>query len=250
MTIQETVPLPLRATSRPPPSSSTREVFGATEEMFRLTEPGGRIGHAELDFGGSIRDAVATNSRNTASAAPPPWAPPPSRCTCTWTTPMRWSRARCGPARRSIMRAGGSFLRRTLGHRPRPVRPPLECRARHRGRGARGNAAALHRRTQVRPRGPPPGLDRPLLQQFPGAQRVVGLEGLVDPGVGVQELDRVVGREGRQALGPEHRAAQLGDRLVLAACSSSTTACSVWPESARSSTSSTRPAISPLGVVM
>ena len=27
-----------------------REVFGATEK-FRLTEPGGRIGHAELDFG-------------------------------------------------------------------------------------------------------------------------------------------------------------------------------------------------------
>ena len=28
-----------------------REAFGATEK-FRLTEPGGRIGHAELDFGG------------------------------------------------------------------------------------------------------------------------------------------------------------------------------------------------------
>lgn len=27
-------------------------VFGATEK-FRLTEPGGRIGHAELDFGGT-----------------------------------------------------------------------------------------------------------------------------------------------------------------------------------------------------
>jgi uncharacterized glyoxalase superfamily protein PhnB len=29
-----------------------REAFGA-EEKFRLTEPGGRIGHAELDFGGT-----------------------------------------------------------------------------------------------------------------------------------------------------------------------------------------------------
>ena len=29
-----------------------REVFGATE-LFRLDEPGGRIGHAELDFGGT-----------------------------------------------------------------------------------------------------------------------------------------------------------------------------------------------------
>ena len=29
-----------------------REVFGATE-LFRLNEPGGRIGHAELDFGGT-----------------------------------------------------------------------------------------------------------------------------------------------------------------------------------------------------
>lgn len=28
-----------------------RQAFGATEK-FRLTEPGGRIGHAELDFGG------------------------------------------------------------------------------------------------------------------------------------------------------------------------------------------------------
>lgn len=29
-----------------------REAFGATEK-FRLTEPSGRIGHAELDFGGA-----------------------------------------------------------------------------------------------------------------------------------------------------------------------------------------------------
>ena len=29
-----------------------RSVFGATE-LFRLNEPGGRIGHAELDFGGT-----------------------------------------------------------------------------------------------------------------------------------------------------------------------------------------------------
>lgn len=29
-----------------------RNVFGATE-LFRLNEPGGRIGHAELDFGGT-----------------------------------------------------------------------------------------------------------------------------------------------------------------------------------------------------
>ncbi|MGY0799684.1 VOC family protein [Lysobacter sp. A286] len=29
------------------------EVFGATER-FRLNEPGGRVGHAELDFGGSV----------------------------------------------------------------------------------------------------------------------------------------------------------------------------------------------------
>jgi uncharacterized glyoxalase superfamily protein PhnB len=30
-----------------------RRAFGATEK-FRLTEPGGRVGHAELDFGGTI----------------------------------------------------------------------------------------------------------------------------------------------------------------------------------------------------
>jgi len=29
-----------------------RDAFGATEK-FRLTEPGGRIGHAEMDFGGT-----------------------------------------------------------------------------------------------------------------------------------------------------------------------------------------------------
>jgi PhnB protein len=29
------------------------EAFGA-KELFRLTEPGGRIGHAELDFGGPV----------------------------------------------------------------------------------------------------------------------------------------------------------------------------------------------------
>ena len=30
-----------------------KAVFGAAEK-FRLTEPGGRIGHAELDFGGTV----------------------------------------------------------------------------------------------------------------------------------------------------------------------------------------------------
>jgi uncharacterized glyoxalase superfamily protein PhnB len=29
-----------------------KRAFGATEK-FRLTEPGGRVGHAELDFGGN-----------------------------------------------------------------------------------------------------------------------------------------------------------------------------------------------------
>ena len=41
-------------------------VFGATEK-FRLTEPGGRIGHAELDFGGSTlmqADESSMASRN------------------------------------------------------------------------------------------------------------------------------------------------------------------------------------------
>lgn len=30
-----------------------KQAFGA-DELFRLTEPSGRIGHAELDFGGSV----------------------------------------------------------------------------------------------------------------------------------------------------------------------------------------------------
>lgn len=30
-----------------------RRAFGATE-LFRLTEPGGRVGHVELDFGGQV----------------------------------------------------------------------------------------------------------------------------------------------------------------------------------------------------
>ena len=44
------------AASSAAPSSAAcgrrRTAFGATEK-FRLSEPGGRIGHAELDFGGS-----------------------------------------------------------------------------------------------------------------------------------------------------------------------------------------------------
>jgi uncharacterized glyoxalase superfamily protein PhnB len=51
MTIKELFPY-LRVKGAARAIAFYREAFGA-EEKFRLTEPGGRIGHAELDFGGT-----------------------------------------------------------------------------------------------------------------------------------------------------------------------------------------------------
>lgn len=42
----------LRVKDAPRAIAFYREAFGATEK-FRLTEPNGRVGHAELDFGGT-----------------------------------------------------------------------------------------------------------------------------------------------------------------------------------------------------
>ncbi len=42
----------LRISDAPAAIDFYKQVFGATEK-FRLTEPGGRIGHAELELGGS-----------------------------------------------------------------------------------------------------------------------------------------------------------------------------------------------------
>jgi PhnB protein len=48
-------------------------VFGATEK-FRLTEPSGRIGHAEMDFGGPTL-MIADEFPEYGTAAPNPGAP-------------------------------------------------------------------------------------------------------------------------------------------------------------------------------
>lgn len=52
MFIREVFPL-IRVRNTPRAIEFYREAFGATEK-FRLTEPSGRVGHAELDFGGTI----------------------------------------------------------------------------------------------------------------------------------------------------------------------------------------------------
>lgn len=52
MFIREVFPL-IRVRSTPRAIEFYRDAFGAREK-FRLTEPSGRVGHAELDFGGTI----------------------------------------------------------------------------------------------------------------------------------------------------------------------------------------------------
>lgn len=51
------------------------KVFGAVEK-FRLTEPGGRIGHAELDFGTTTL-MLSEEYPEYGVAAPQPWQPTP-----------------------------------------------------------------------------------------------------------------------------------------------------------------------------
>jgi uncharacterized glyoxalase superfamily protein PhnB len=52
MTIHEVFPY-LIVRDAPRAIEFYQRAFGATEK-FRLTEPGGRVGHAELDFGGTV----------------------------------------------------------------------------------------------------------------------------------------------------------------------------------------------------
>ena len=51
MKIHETFPY-LRVKDAPAALAFYKQAFGVTEK-FRLTEPGGRVGHAELDFAGA-----------------------------------------------------------------------------------------------------------------------------------------------------------------------------------------------------
>lgn len=51
MKVREAIPY-LRVTNAAAAIAFYKEVFGATER-FRLVEPSGRIGHCELDFGGT-----------------------------------------------------------------------------------------------------------------------------------------------------------------------------------------------------
>ena len=65
-----------------------RRAFGA-EEKFRLTEPSGRIGHAELDFGGTTLMMSDEFPEYGIRAPQVAWGRP-SRFTSTSTTPT-WS---------------------------------------------------------------------------------------------------------------------------------------------------------------
>ena len=56
-----------------------RSVFSATDK-FRLVEPGGRIGHADLSFGAAT--LMLLSSPCTACKSPRPLHPLSSRCTC------------------------------------------------------------------------------------------------------------------------------------------------------------------------
>ena len=69
-----------------------QQAFGA-EELFRLAESGGRIGHAELKFGAATV-MVSDEYPEYGIHAPRASVPTGSAITCTWTT---WMHSQSGP---------------------------------------------------------------------------------------------------------------------------------------------------------
>ena len=115
--------------------------FGA-QEKFRLTEPSGRIGHAELDFGGMtlmLSDEYPECGIRGPQAAGE----------TTVTMHLHVDNAdefiqRAAKARgRGREAAAGRVLRRAWRGRAGPVRPSVEHRAQHRGSLTERDAAAL-----------------------------------------------------------------------------------------------------------
>ena len=99
-------------------------------------------------------DAVATSIPSTASAAPQTLGATPVtiHLHVDDADAMVERAVEAGATLES--RAAGPVLRRALGRRSRPLRPPLEHRPQHRGGVDRGDAAALHRDVRVRLRQP------------------------------------------------------------------------------------------------
>ena len=120
-----------------------QQAFGATEK-FRLTEPSGRIGHAELDFGGT--------TLMLSDEFPEYGIPGPQTLGgTTLTIHLHVDDADALIAR--AVAAGATLVRppqdqfygERSGTRARPLRPRVEHRPRDRGGHARGDAAALRR---------------------------------------------------------------------------------------------------------
>ena len=118
-----------------------KQAFGATEVM-RMAGPGGTIGHAEIKIGDSPimlgrrvsrRWGAAARSRSAARRSA-------SACTCR-TCDALFNRA-VAAGREGGAAGPGPVLRRPLRHGDRPVRPQVDDRHAHRGRVARGDAAA------------------------------------------------------------------------------------------------------------
>ena len=115
--------------------------FGATEK-FRLTEPSGRIGHAELLFGKDTL-MLADEFPEMGFLAPARRQPahvrhPPARRQC-----RRDHRERGQGRRQAGAPSARPVLRRALRHRARPVRLRLDARPLDRGGRAGGDAAAI-----------------------------------------------------------------------------------------------------------
>jgi PhnB protein len=118
-----------------------RHAFGATEK-FRLTEPSGRIGHAEVDFGGTTLMLCDEFPEYGIRA-------PQSGAGTSVTIHIHVDNAdaviqqaverRRNPRGAALRRV----LRRALRVRPGSLRPPLEHRTSHRGRVDRRDAAPL-----------------------------------------------------------------------------------------------------------
>ena len=142
MTIHEVFPY-LIVRDAPAAIRFYQRAFGATEK-FRLTEPSGRVGHAELDFGGTVL-MFADEFPEFGVVGPQ------SLGGTTFAIHLHVDDA--DEALRVAVEAGatlvraaeGRVLRRALRTHPRSLRARVAARAQPRGRHARGDAAALHR---------------------------------------------------------------------------------------------------------
>src|SRR5262245_55108463 len=118
-----------------------KQAFGA-QEKFRLSEPGGRIGHAELVFNGTT---LMLSDEFPEHGIRGPQANGETSVTIHLhvdDADEMIERRPSGGCDRA--QSQGPVLRRAFGTRARSVRPPLKHRPPHRGRVLRRDPGAVH----------------------------------------------------------------------------------------------------------